>query len=90
MEGSDFMANFDQLSLQKGWFKKGAKLYRTHAIKNDIISNYGFNLTILDEWQKLCSDVGIEPTPRSITQCKKVSFHAQFSSLNLLTLQPRL
>ena len=90
MEGSDFMAKFDQLSLQKGWFKKEAKLYRTHAIKDDIISNSGVDLSILEQWQKLCSDVGIEPTARSITQCKKVSFHAQFSSLNLLTLQPRL
>lgn len=53
MEGDDFITKFEQLSLQKGWSKKEAMVYRTRAIDDDIISNYGVDLTNLEEWQKL-------------------------------------
>jgi hypothetical protein len=79
MEGEDFIAKFEQLSLQRGWSRKDAKKYRTQAIDDDIISTYGVDLTKLEEWQKLCSDVGMDPVPRTITQCKKVSFRSQLS-----------
>ena len=35
---------------------------------------YGANASKLDKWQMLCSDCGVDPVPRSITGCKKVSF----------------
>jgi hypothetical protein len=73
MEGDDFNAKFKALSFEERWSERQTKRYRTEAISDDILGNYGVDLTNLEQWQRLCQDVGIEPTPRSIKQCKKVS-----------------
>ena len=83
MEGDDFTSRFQQLSLQNGWSREEARFYRTEAVDEDIFSNYGTDATVLEAWQRLCNDVGIAPTPRSITQCKKVSIHRYTSTCSL-------
>lgn len=34
--------------------------------------NYGTNYKDLSAWKQLCADLGIDPIPESIKQCKKV------------------
>ncbi|KAF2684415.1 hypothetical protein K458DRAFT_388885 [Lentithecium fluviatile CBS 122367] len=84
MEGSDFIAKVEQLRIPEGWSKREAARYHTEAIDDDIISNYGVDLTNLEEWRKLCRDVDIEPVPRSITQCKKALKHVLVNLVDLV------
>ncbi|CAI6335585.1 unnamed protein product [Periconia digitata] len=56
--------------------KKKSKAKKTGGVKIAAINEhfdreYGTDYTKLDMWQLLCVDVGIEPAPSSITQCKK-------------------
>lgn len=52
--------------------KKEKKILQTEALTAEIKHHYGANLSRLDRWQELCTEVGIENVPTSITQCQKV------------------
>ena len=66
--------DFDRLSLHQGWVRgdpERVKQWRT-AVESELESQFG-NVDKLESWQALCKELGIDPPPTSITQCKKVS-----------------
>jgi hypothetical protein len=83
MEGGEgFIARMAQLSIQENDSRRQAIYRRSRAVDDEIANFYGTDLTDLEIWQRLCKDLSIEPTPRSITQCKKVC-HLQSSGLDV-------
>lgn len=66
---------FERLSTYMGWSKKSKKQQKRQAecYSIEFETHFGTNANNLEAWQDLCLEVGIEPIPTSITQCKKVS-----------------
>jgi hypothetical protein len=77
--------SFERVRQTRGW-KVGSKRWKK-AWKSCMDAEYdrliGSRMTNLAQWQELCSKVGIEDTPSSITQCKKV-IH-QFTKVRMCT-----
>lgn len=78
---------FNRLAIREGWSKKQRNKHRTEAIVGELEVLYGTNNEKLEKWQELCRDVGIDPAPPSITQCKKVCRHADVQSCLLTCVQ---
>ncbi|KAH8732578.1 hypothetical protein GQ44DRAFT_697831 [Phaeosphaeriaceae sp. PMI808] len=66
-----FKAEFARLAGHQGWGKKRKRKYEVEALSAEATAFYGTCETRLDHWHQLCEDVGIEPVPKSITQCRK-------------------
>lgn len=69
---ADLSAEFARLAIAKGWSKKQQKAHKAEAIEAEFGRLYGTSYDKLESWQDLCREVGIDPVPQSITQCKKV------------------
>jgi hypothetical protein len=79
--------SFAALTLQQG-VVPGTKRYRRERdrfITNEFQEYFGEETKLLN-WQKLCTDVGIEGPLKSITQCRKVPILGPFSKENFGTL----
>lgn len=72
---------FNGLTLHMGWSPKSKKQRRRRGecYQEEFGTHFGTVADKLETWQALCGEVGIEPIPKSITQCKKVSSHSSFS-----------
>lgn len=65
---------FERLALDRNW-APGSKRYRQQKQKyfaREFHQQFGQDENRLHGWQNLCRDVGIDPPPESIGQCKKV------------------
>ena len=63
------LRRLQSLDLTGGEFKR--KL-RAKVIGPEFSSYYGSDAGVLEKWQALCQDCGVNPVPPSVTQCKKV------------------
>ena len=75
---ADAMDEFGRLAKFQCWGKKSKEYHKQRNIclatlAEDFESHYGNDVTRLNQWQNLCSEVYVDPIPHSITQCKKVS-----------------
>ena len=76
---------FERLARKEGW-KPDYKRYWKERDKC-LASEFNIRVGYLDKddrltsWQALCSELGIEPLPRSITQCRKVTQLQEGASL---------
>lgn len=64
---------FARLALSQGW-KKGTKTWKNER-QACMQTEFAHHVAVdnrLANWQSLCEEVGIAPTPESITKCKKV------------------
>jgi hypothetical protein len=64
---------FAQLALSRN-LVRGSKKYnqlRGQHFTNKFNGYFG-DVTVLNNWQRLCDDLGIQPIPESKTACKKV------------------
>lgn len=81
-------AEFARLAIHQGWSTKTVKQKqalarrRQECYEAEFHHHYGNNTTKLENWQSLCEEVGIRPTPPSINKCKKV----RWASLKCLML----
>ena len=69
------LTEFKRLAKLRGW-KEGSKQYRRHksqCFAGEFETHYGNKTERLEGWQNLCYEVGIDPAPPSVTQCKKAS-----------------
>jgi len=65
---------FSRLAVQRQW-KPGSKAYRKNRRRcyiEEFNTHWGKDASRLETWQALSREVGIDPVPTSITQCKKV------------------
>jgi hypothetical protein len=65
---------FENIALYAN-LKRGSRKYR-NARNKFIVTEFDVyfgEATKLENWQKLCTDLGIEGPPPSIKQCRKVS-----------------
>jgi hypothetical protein len=69
-----FEEEFERLSLHEGWLPCDPERVRQwrSALEGELASQFGA-ADKLTSWQTLCMELGIDPPPTSITQCKKVS-----------------
>jgi len=68
---------FDLVSQKRGW-KAGSKRWKkawNACMSAEYDRLIGSRMSSLADWQELCANVGIEDTPPSINQCKKVIEH---------------
>ena len=67
---------FKRLMAFNGWSPKDPEHAQRKAecFEAEFEHHYGTGTHKLQTWQDLCREVGIEPIPPSITQCKKVYF----------------
>ena len=76
-DSTSIVSNFKRLAKLKNWGSE-SKRYRKEY-QNCLNSEYRgfvgcvFSRGKLEDWQKLCEEVGIRDPPDSITGCKKVS-----------------
>ncbi|KAJ4365991.1 hypothetical protein N0V95_000368 [Ascochyta clinopodiicola] len=80
----DFNSLFKRLAIREGLSKTQRKKRRNHAIAAEMDAAYGTDITKLEKWQELCRDVGIEPVPQSITQCRKALSKVWVNLVNLI------
>ena len=72
---ASILTEFKRLAKLRGW-KVGTKQYYHHksqCFAGEFETHYGNKTERLEGWQSLCWEVGIEPAPGSVTQCKKAS-----------------
>lgn len=71
-------AEFARFTTHQGWRtetkkqKQDLARHRQECYAAELTLHYGNHPTQLEDWQSLCEEVGIQPAPLSITQCKKV------------------
>ncbi|KNG52829.1 hypothetical protein TW65_09348 [Stemphylium lycopersici] len=65
-----FVTEFEKLANLMCWSAKMRQKQLTKALAAEI-EFHGGNLSRLERWQSLCSEVGVGSEPASITQCKK-------------------
>jgi len=67
-------AEFARLAAHMGWGKQSREYreQRLRAYGAEFERHYGADASRLENWQRLCGEVGVEGVPGSITQCKKV------------------
>ncbi|KAF2189997.1 hypothetical protein K469DRAFT_747283 [Zopfia rhizophila CBS 207.26] len=68
------------------WSAKSKKQSRrrAEAYEAEFGVHFGSNPSKLETWQDLCKEVGIEPVPKSITQCKKALKSVLVNLVNLI------
>lgn len=71
---SSLMGALQSLDLKGRTTKRSAKIQR---VATQFATHYGSNDSVLEKWQTLCQDCGINPVPPSIKQCKKVQLSQQ-------------
>lgn len=69
---ANFLTEFDRLAAHQGWSKQEKKRRRHEALEAEFDTHYSTATDKLEKWQDLCDEIGIQPTPQSITQCEKV------------------
>ncbi|KAI4627252.1 uncharacterized protein J4E87_003814 [Alternaria ethzedia] len=57
----DLIAKLSKLSIHQGWSKSEAKRRRAEVVDFEVSRHYGPDKSKLENWQKLCRDVKIEP-----------------------------
>ncbi|KAI4922317.1 hypothetical protein J4E90_000746 [Alternaria incomplexa] len=57
----DLIAKLSKLSIHQGWSKSEAKRRRAEVVEFEVSRHYGPDKSKLENWQKLCRDVKIEP-----------------------------
>ncbi|KAI4655593.1 hypothetical protein J4E93_000307 [Alternaria ventricosa] len=57
----DLIAKLSKLSIHQGWSKSEAKRRRAEVVEFEVSRHYGHDKSKLENWQKLCRDVKIEP-----------------------------
>lgn len=71
---------FARLAIDQGWGRKSKKRKEEwrRACENEFETHFGAVFTggRLLAWQSLCEELGVDPTPGSITQCKKVCWYS--------------
>lgn len=69
------LKNFDILARAQGWGKKRRHEERQIYLEGQYAVQLGSISTgKLQKWQGLCEELGVDPVPSSITQCKKVRY----------------
>jgi hypothetical protein len=74
--------NFEVLAISRN-LRPGSKAYRnarSRFIVNEFDEYFGED-TKLQNWQRLCTDLGIPGPPQSITQCRKVCWQKKANPL---------
>ena len=80
-EFSTMLRALQSLDLGGGTTKRTTKAQR---VATKFASHYGSNDSVIEKWQALCEDCGVNPVPSSIKQCKKVQlFPAMCPAENL-------
>ncbi|KAF2109620.1 hypothetical protein BDV96DRAFT_691644 [Lophiotrema nucula] len=77
---------FDRLSLHEGW-TSGSSEWRSQkgdAYEEEFEHWYGAEKDKLKTWQDLCREVGIDPAPETITQCRKALKGVLVNLVNLI------
>lgn len=72
------MAEFRRLMFHKRWKPKddaykSARNDFFDAFKKEFDGRFGADEKSIRTWQQLCEVLGVEPTPESLKECKKVS-----------------
>ncbi|KAF2102342.1 hypothetical protein NA57DRAFT_73775 [Rhizodiscina lignyota] len=70
---TSFNDEFARLAQHQGWERRSNtwRQERGRAIQSEFSTQYGASAEKLAGWQALCNEVGIDPLPQSITQCRK-------------------
>lgn len=67
------LENFNRLAKAQGWRKKRREEERQAFLLGQYTIHLGgISTGKLQKWQELCGELGVDPIPTSITQCKKV------------------
>ena len=66
---SSMMRALQSLDLEGRTTKRTVK---TQRVVTEFAAHYGSNDRVIEKWQALCQDCGVNPVPSSIQQCKKV------------------
>ena len=66
---SSMLHALESLGLEGGTTKR---VTRAQRVATKFASHYGSNDSVIEKWQALCEDCGINIVPPSIKQCKKV------------------
>lgn len=64
--------NFGRLAKSQGWEGEERRRQLNRMMEGEFARFYG-TTTSLEGWRALCKDLGIDPAPRSIENCKEVS-----------------
>ncbi|KAF1992671.1 hypothetical protein P154DRAFT_203439 [Amniculicola lignicola CBS 123094] len=77
---------FELLTLHEGWSKKSKKQRQRKAelFEEEFKAQFTEGKTKLESWQALCKEVGIDPVPSSITQCRKALHGVLVNIVNLM------
>lgn len=72
------LGNFKRLARAQGWDKNRCKNERQIYLIHQYDIHLGSISTgKLQKWQGLCQELGVDPIPTSITQCKKVRYRTR-------------